>query len=129
MRELILILALLGCSTEAMAADPCASLQGKSVSIDANGFHGVIGPNGINLVNQNNTFTFQTIVQFQNSPIDQVNGQCKDRHITFTRTRPGFIQEYDGWIFELEPLQMAGIFSHLGAKSYGWCAEMNSIIK
>jgi hypothetical protein len=127
MRKLIFALLLLCCSTQVMAADPCASLQGKKLTIDANGFHGVIGPSGINLVNQNNTFTFQTTANFTNEPADPVKGECTGRHLTFTRTRTGakaFVQEYDGWIFEIQSSHMAGTFSHNGsAKNFGWCAE------
>ncbi|MFL6200729.1 MAG: hypothetical protein ACJ76J_16265 [Thermoanaerobaculia bacterium] len=127
MRKLVFVIALLCCSTQAMAADPCASLQGKALGIDGNGFIGVIGPNGINLVNQNNTFTFQTTANFINEPADPVTGQCKDRHIKFTRTRQGvFTQIYDGFIFEKEPSKSAGTFSHNGTVSAGWFAEMKS---
>ncbi|MFL6263957.1 MAG: hypothetical protein ACJ76Y_30070 [Thermoanaerobaculia bacterium] len=129
MRNLIFIFALLCCSTQAMAADPCLALQGKSLTLDANGYHATVGPNGINLVNQNNTLTFKTTANFTNEPVDPVQGQCKDRHITFTRTRAGsFVQDYDGWIFEKELAQMAGTYSNNGqAASRGWLAKMSSV--
>jgi len=126
MRKLTIIFALLCCSTQAMAADLCASLQGKSLSLDANGYQATIGPNGIVLTNQNNIFTFQTTANFTNEPVDPVQGQCKDRHITFTRTRTNvLVQAYDGWIFEKEPSRMAGTYSNNGqATSRGWVATI-----
>jgi len=129
MRTLTFMFVLLCGAMQAMAADPCASLNGKSIGIDGNGFHGTIGPNGIVLVSQNGTLTFETIAQFVNEPADPVKGQCKDRHITFTRTRKGaFVQEYDGRIFEKETLRMAGVFSHNAPeKKFGWYAEINFV--
>jgi hypothetical protein len=131
MRKLIFVFALLCCSTQAMAADPCLGLQGKSLTLDANGYHATVGPNGINLVNQNNTLTFKTTANFTNEPVDPVEGQCKDRHITFTRTRTNvFVQAYDGWIFEQEHAQMAGTYSNNGtATSRGWYAKMSAVPK
>jgi hypothetical protein len=129
MRKLIFVFALLCCSARAMAVDPCLGLQGKSLTLDANGFHATVGPNGIDLVNQNNTLTFKTTANFTNEPVDPVQGQCKDRHITFTRTRQGsFVQAYDGWIFEKEGEQMAGTYSNNGqAASRGWYAKMSPV--
>lgn len=129
MRKLIFVFVLLCCSTPAMAADPCLDLQGKSLTLDANGYHATVGPKGIDLVNQNNTFTFKTTANFTNEPVDPVEGQCKDRHITFTRTRAGsFVQAYDGWIFEQEHAQMAGTYSNNGqAAIRGWYAKMSAV--
>lgn len=126
MKNLIVGFALLCVSLPALAADPCASLQGKALSINGNGFTGVIGPNGLNLTNQNGIFKFTATANFQGEPADPVQGQCTNRHITFNRTRSGkFVQDYDGWIFENDPKKMAGVFSHNGpAKKWGWFADV-----
>jgi len=114
---LAFVIALLCCSMQAMAADPCLELNGKSLEVNFNGLHGVLGPTGISLVPKNNILTFTTTVQLINEPSTQVTGTCKDRHIQFTRG----IQSYNGWIFDAEHSKMAGTFSQNNLEN-GWSA-------
>jgi hypothetical protein len=109
-RTLVCGIALLWGATQAMAADLCTSLQGHSLGITGNGYHGGIGPNGITPVHQNGTLAFQTTAQCQNEPTDLANGTWKDRHLTFTRTRQGnCVQTSDGWIFANESSKIVAL--------------------
>jgi hypothetical protein len=78
-------------------------------------------------IQQDGSLSFKAKIQFPDEQWDEIIGTVKDRHIVFTRTRPGsFVQKFDGWIFE-KPYpntnslpRMAGTFSHNGVNAYGW---------
>jgi len=113
-------------SNNAAAKDLCEVLNNHVLMVDANGYKGHTDLyNGIALQKQaDGTYTFQAAIQFENEAADKVAGSCKDRHIVFTRTRPGaFVQKYDGRIFEKGAgdavVKMAGTFD----KNWGWCGE------
>jgi len=130
MKKLAVLILFLCASTQAMAADRCTALNSKKLTVNGNGFaNGLTG--AISLQGPTNgTYSFQTWIQFPNAPVDAVTGTCKDRHIVFTRTRPGsFVQEYDGWLFEWNDKLMAGVFDNQSSSSkrYGWYGELTPV--
>ena len=130
MKKLAVLILFLSASTQAMAADLCTNLQDKMLNVNGNGWSNGLAEMISLQGPQNGTYSFQTTIQFPGQPKDQVTGTCKDRHIVFTRTRPGsFVQQYDGWIFEKDPTGMAGVFNHNGSpKQYGWGAAHEVVI-
>jgi len=119
-------------STQAIAEDLCALLQSKALKINGNGYAGgaIAQYNGLSLTKKpDGTYTFESAINFPatDTTVDKIVGTCKDRHIVFTRTRPGaFVQIYDGWIFEAGgPLrEMARVFSHNGPTQWGWYGQI-----
>ncbi|HEX5718044.1 MAG TPA: hypothetical protein VF179_17925 [Thermoanaerobaculia bacterium] len=124
MNRLILAFVFLCCSQPSMAADLCAGLTGKRLSIVANGLVGETHPTGLSVSQSNGIYSFTTAIHFKGEPLtaQQISGTCKDRHIVFTRANTN--QEYDAWIFEKQPQSMAGLFTHKNKKTYGWYAEL-----
>jgi hypothetical protein len=112
------------------APDLCASLQDRSLTINANGYKGVVAPYtpGLQLSKgADGTYTFESGIQFEGEKIDKLSGTCKGRYVTLKRVRDGaFVQDYKGWIFEKNGSAirgMGGTFAHNGVESYGWCGE------
>lgn len=91
----------------------CDQLAGKSINIKhANGFQGVIGPDGIALIaNGDGTYSFSTVAAYVNEPTDPVAGRCQANTLTFTRTRTNaFIQDFQAAIS-----QNGGVLSLTGS--------------
>jgi len=117
-------------SIPAVAEDLCASLDGRALTVNGNGYKGIAAPfsPGLSLSKEaDGTYTFVTGIQFENEELDKLTGTCKDRHIIFKRTREGvFVQDYDGWIFERggDLRGMAGTFAHNGVRKWSWCGQV-----
>jgi hypothetical protein len=122
MRKLIFIFALLCCSTQAMAADPCANLAGKSLGIAANLTYKLdVGP--VSFGKQSIAFT--ALSQFMSEPPDWVTGTCTGRIITFIRVNQGFTQYYVGLFALGDPTKVSGVYSQTGeAMNFGWTADV-----
>lgn len=79
----------------------CDQLTGKSISINqANGFQGVVGSSGIQLITKSDgSYTFTGFAVYRNEPADPVTGSCRENTLTFTRTRANtFIQDFTATI-------------------------------
>jgi len=118
-------------SIPAVAGDLCVSLEGRALSITANGHKASVATYvpGLHLLKAaDGTYTFETAIHFENEKPDKLTGECKDRHIQLKRARKGgFVQDYDGWIFEKGGSAvrgMAGNFSHNGVKKWSWCGQI-----
>jgi hypothetical protein len=124
----LLAIAGLAPAVSAAAGDPCENLLSSYLELHANGY--IINNIGID---EGFAYTVDSIGTYKLSAAvnsDTFVGTCKDRHILFTRTRPGvFVQQYEGWIFEAGGSdEMAGVFSYNGVKKYGWYASMKPAI-
>jgi hypothetical protein len=108
------------------APDICTSLQGKSLTLNANGHDGVIAPTGIRLSRDTaGIYHFETVASFLNEPADPVSGACKDGRLDFVRTRRGaFTQAFGGAISETGQ-EVEGHFSHNSIrKNWAWTARI-----
>lgn len=125
----LLILALVMLVTTASATFADKTFEDSVLCIVANGWCIGTSPvyNGIHgTTASDGTYSFETSLTFPGEASDKVVGTIKNRHIIFTRTRPGqFVQKYDGWFFEKHCEngkiigEMAGTFTSNGATS-GW---------
>jgi hypothetical protein len=117
-------------SMPAVAEDLCSSLEGRALKITANGYEGIVAPfsPGLQLSKAaDGTYSFESAIQFEGEKLDKFTGKCKNRHVTFKRIREGgFVQDYDGWIFEKGGSAirgMAGTFMHNGVEKWAWCGQ------
>ena len=117
-------------STPAVAEDLCSSLDGRALKITANGYEGIVAPfsPGLQLSKAaDGTYTFESAIKIGSEKPDKFTGKCKNRHITFKRIREGgFMQDYDGWIFEKGGSAirgMAGTLTHNGVEKWSWCGQ------
>jgi hypothetical protein len=110
----------------AAASISCNVLDLYRLDLDANGHKGAVYACGSKTANPDGSYSYKCKAGFSGEPEDRVNLTCKDRHLTFTRTRSGaFTQNYSGWMYEGGSLSVAGDFSHNSAsRTYGWCGEL-----
>jgi len=116
-------------SARTQAAVPCDKVNQYFLAIDANGYTGKIQCGGLS-TNPDGSVSANCKALFPGEPDDTVKLTCKDRHVTFARTRPGvFIQNYSGWMYTGGVLRIAGDFSHNSTeRTYGWCGSFSIII-
>ena len=113
-----------------VTTDLCASLEGRTLIITANGYKGSTTTPFSLSEGTDGSYTFKTTIQFENEKKgDELTGTCKNRHIIFKRIREGkgsFVQDYDGWVFEKGGYLrgMAGTFTHNGVKKWSWCGQI-----
>ncbi len=125
-RLLNLMFGVMFMSSPAIATDLCEHLEGMRLSINANGYVGITSRDiRISLEKAaDNSYIFETELQMINDQPEKITGECKDRHIIFTRKQENLEQVFDGWIFEKDGYKMAGIFSHNGPKRWGWYGNL-----
>jgi len=124
MRTWIFIFALFFCSMR-MMAQPCQSLPGKCMSINANGSQGVISQ--ISYIPA--YFFFEAVIQFPGHGPDSLAGSCTGDHLTFTRAHTGsgpFTQFFSGTFSN--PSNVSGTFIRGTdtAQHFNWNAKVVS---
>jgi hypothetical protein len=109
----------------------CEKLADHSIDLDANEYHGVVGPSGIQIETiAREKVRFETIVKFSNQRdvrefstelSDPIVGTCEGKNIAFERTlRNGVVQRFTGSISEkAEEITMGGTFGE-GSEKYVW---------
>jgi hypothetical protein len=123
MKKLVFIFALLCCSMQVMAADLCAGLQAKCLTLVANGYNGVLGP-----VDFNGGF-LQADIKFSGSTPDPVIGSCVNGHIAFTRVHQGqgaFTQFYSGLFSGSSNVSGTYIHGSQTAQHFNWNATLGA---
>jgi hypothetical protein len=121
-------------SDQTQAEIACNKIGGSvgyyGLGIDANGSKGQIYCGALS-TNSDGSVSATCEARFTGEPNDPVKLTCKNRHVTFTRTRTGgFTQNYSGWMYVGNSLAIAGDFSHNSTeRMYGWCGQFFPIIQ
>jgi TIR domain len=99
----------LSLTTTRTVTDLCKELQGRSIDLDANNYRGIVGSDGIKLMEtRHGMFTFEADVVFSGEDIkrefggilrDPIMGRCENNLITLDRKlKDASIQRYTGQI-------------------------------
>ena len=147
------VLALTPSTASAEAPDLCAELKNARIHIVANGFSGVIGPEGQGMAlikSSTGAYQFATTSQWQGSPPSKVTGSCIKGEMRFLRRGDHPEQSYKGVIFSRETVssevelpagypppskpftyrEAAGTFTQAGSSlPQGWRAWIQPVLK